>query len=169
MIKQQKFRQDLYYRINVIELYIPPLRERKEDIRPLCRYFIDKTNRENVLSIVDISPKALDLLIQYDWPGNVRELRHNVERASFIRGSGMVEYEPFRQIKERMSQINVQEVETAINGPEILRLEQVRAHAEIEEIKKALLLSKGNKSQAAKLLGVDRTILYDKMKKYEIQ
>ena len=169
LIKQQKFRQDLYYRINVIELYIPPLRERKEDIRPLCRYFIDKTNRENGLSIVDISPKALDLLIQYDWPGNVRELRHNVERACFIRGAGMLEYEHFRQIKERMSQNNVQEVETALNGPEILTLEQVRAHAEIEEIKKALLLSKGNKSQAAKLLGVDRTILYDKMKKYEIQ
>lgn len=169
LIKQQKFRQDLYYRINVIELYIPPLRERKEDIRPLCRYFIDKTNRENGLSIVDLSPKALDLLIQYDWPGNVRELRHNVERACFIRGAGMLEYEHFRQIKERMSQNNVQEVETALNGPEILTLEQVRAHAEIEEIKKALLLSKGNKSQAAKLLGVDRTILYDKMKKYEIQ
>ena len=81
----------------------------------------------------------------------------------------MLEYEHFRQIKERMSQNNVQEVETALNGPEILTLEQVRAHAEIEEIKKALLLSKGNKSQAAKLLGVDRTILYDKMKKYEIQ
>ena len=80
-----------------------------------CLLYTSKTNREIGLSIVDISPKALDLLIQYDWPGNVRELRHNVERACFIRGAGMLEYEHFRQIKERMSQNNVQEVETALN------------------------------------------------------
>lgn len=169
LIKQQKFRQDLYYRINVIELYIPPLRDRRDDIKPLCRYFIDKTNRENGLSIVDISPKALDLLLKYDWPGNVRELRHNIERACFIRGAGMLECEHFKQIEERMKQAGVQKTETSLSDGEIMPLEQARAHAEIEEIKKALLLSKGNKSQAAKLLGVDRTILYDKMKKYEIQ
>lgn len=169
LIKQQKFRQDLYYRINVIELYIPPLRERKEDIRPLCRYFIDKTNRENGLSIVDISPAALELLMKYNWPGNVRELRHNIERACFICGAGILEYEHFKQIELRMDNSADSEAETALSDSEVLSLEQARAYAEIEEIKKALLLSKGNKSQAAKLLGVDRTILYDKMKKYEIQ
>ncbi len=169
LIKEQKFRQDLYYRINVIELYIPPLRERKEDISPLCRYFIDKTNRENGLSIVDISPAALELLMKYDWPGNVRELRHNIERACFICGAGILEYEHFKQIELRMDSAADSNTETALSDSEVLSLEQARAYAEIEEIKKALLLAKGNKSQAAKLLGIDRTILYDKMKKYEIQ
>lgn len=118
---------------------------------------------------MDISPNALDLLLKYDWPGNVRELRHNIERACFIRGAGMLECEHFKQIEEKMKQVDVQKTETALSDGEIMPLEQARAYAEIEEIKKALLLSKGNKSQAAKLLGVDRTILYDKIKKYEIQ
>ncbi|MBR4410996.1 MAG: sigma 54-interacting transcriptional regulator [Firmicutes bacterium] len=170
LIANQKFRQDLYYRINVIEMVIPPLRSRKEDIKPLCRHFIDKINRENGLSIVDISASALELLESYDWPGNVRELRHIVEHACFLLGAGILEREHFKHLELKIGSQQPQEFMSSQGQEERFfeSLDEARAFAEMEEIKKALERTKGNKSQAAKLLKIDRTILYDKMKKYNI-
>jgi two-component system NtrC family response regulator len=82
LIREGRFREDLYYRINVVELRIPPLRERREDIAPLCERFIDQANQENGYAITGLEPEALKLLERCPWPGNVRELEHAVQRAA---------------------------------------------------------------------------------------
>jgi len=169
LIDQQKFRQDLYYRINVIEIKIPPLRSRKEDIPPLCSHFIEKINAEHGLSIVDISTSAMNLLMKYDWPGNVRELQHIIEHACFMLGAGILDVQHFRTLEDRIEASKQAEAETSPSADDtIMSLEEAKALAEINEIKKVLTQTKGNKSQAAKLLKIDRTILYDKIKKYNI-
>ena len=170
LIDEKKFRQDLYYRINAVELQIPPLRERKEDIELLVHYFIANTNSENGLSIVGIDPEALELLQSYDWPGNVRELRHIVERACFVVGAGILESKHFPEVEQKVKDKSNQE---EIVGEEGLRsdfdsLNDAKEYIETVEIKKALQKAKGNKSMAAKLLKIDRSVLYEKMKKYGI-
>lgn len=168
LIEEQKFRQDLYYRINVIEIKIPPLRARKEDIEPLSQHFIEKINAEHGLSIVGTSPDAMKLLMKYDWPGNVRELQHVIEHACFRVGAGILEMNHFKHLEERIEESRQHKEETADDDDKILSLDEVKALAEKKEIKKVLMQTKGNKSQAAKLLKIDRTILYDKIKKYDI-
>lgn len=170
LIVQQKFRQDLYYRINAIEISIPPLRERREDIESLIHYFISGTNRENGLSIVGISKDALNLLESYDWPGNVRELRHIIERACFIVGAGVLEREHFAEVEHKiMSKTNDSEISAQGDEPmEFESLSEAREYAEATEIRKALMKAKGNKSMAAKMLKVDRSVLYEKMRKYNL-
>lgn len=170
LIEQKKFREDLYYRINALELRIPPLRERKEDIEYLVLYFIQRTNAENGLSIVGPDAEALELLKSYEWPGNVRELKHVVERACFIVGAGMLEKKHFSVVQERiLLKSNESEIMTHDeNNMNFDSLNDAKEYAETVEIKKALLKANGNKSMAAKLLKVDRSVLYEKMKKYNI-
>lgn len=163
LIREKKFREDLYYRINVIEMHIPPLRERKEDIAPLCNYFINSINRENGLSIVGIEPSAMEELRGYVWPGNVRELRHLLERSCFMRGAGMLTADQFR--------LHAGSAEGGGDVPdtEVVPLYKACAQAEREQIERALKLVQGNKSTAAKLLQIDRSVLYDKIRKYQLE
>lgn len=170
LISQEKFRQDLYYRINAIEIKIPPLRERREDVEPLVRHFISTINKENGLSITDISKEALTLLESYDWPGNVRELRYVIERACFVVGAGILECKHFAEIESKiLNNSGGKEIESSFDSDmEFDSLSEAREYAELTEIKKALLKAKGNKSMAAKLLKVDRSVLYEKMKKYDL-
>ena len=169
LIAEDKFRQDLYYRINAIEINIPPLRTRKEDIMPLCRYFIDVINRQHGLSIAGVENAAIDLLSQYDWPGNVRELRHVVERACFMVGAGILKKDNFLDVEEKVRQHNFDREISHGRDMDFDSLSEARNYAEITEIKKALSKANGNKSLAAKILKIDRTILYDKIKKYNIE
>lgn len=178
LVAQKKFRQDLYYRINVIEMYIPPLRERKEDIKPLCEHFINGINRQFGLSIVGVSSSAVEWLQKHEWPGNVRELYHAVERACFYLGAGQLEREHFSLVNLEQTPhgnnlpqtVKEYENEDTIGiGQDMISLEEARVKAEIAQIKLALKHTRGNKSKAAKLLQVDRTILYDKIKKYGIE
>jgi transcriptional regulator with PAS, ATPase and Fis domain len=81
MIRLQQFRQDLYYRLKVVDLHLPPLRERKEDIPELVGFFIRHHNARLGLNVQDVTPPAMDALMRYDWPGNIRELNHAIERA----------------------------------------------------------------------------------------
>ncbi len=171
LIEKNLFRQDLYYRINTVEMEIPPLRERKDDIEILIHHFIAEANRENGLSIVGIDNEALCFLKHYDFPGNVRELKHIIERACFIVGAGVLEKKHFSEVEKKMAMKDT----TEIAGPaeeefniDFDSLNDAKEFAETVAIKRALAEAKGNKSLAAKMLKVDRSVLYEKMKRYNI-
>ena len=93
LVEKRLFREDLYYRINVIEINVPPLRERKEDIEPLCDFFIAKVSKENGYNIDGINPDVIDYFKKYNWPGNIRELEHVIERAALACKRGTIELE----------------------------------------------------------------------------
>lgn len=156
-VKEGRFREDLYYRLNVIEVRIPSLRERKEDIEVLTRHFIEKYGRENNKRITGISDEALEILKNYAWPGNIRELRNIIERAVVLVGSEMV---------------GVEELPERIKSDQGLRsaqsLKEKLDYYEEKIIKNALYVHNGNKEQTARDLGVDLATLYRKIKKLGI-
>lgn len=165
LVRQGTFRSDLYYRINTVEIRVPPLRERMEDIEPLCRYFIEKINRENGVFITDIQKSALGLLEEYQWEGNVRELEHVLERACVAAGAGELTVRDFDFLLERMLRNAAQNQSIDV----VENLQEKTAKAEREEIIKALVQTNGNKTKTAQILGIDRTVLYQKIKKYQIK
>lgn len=172
MIKNGTFREDLYYRINTIELKIPPLRKRLEDIPALCEHFISKINSEAGGNTAGISPDVIALFQQYRWPGNVRELEHILERLCFQSQNRMITRGDCGFFREKLSHSEAPEstVETGKHNPgsEKDSLRFSRKQAETEAILNALEQCHGNKSQAAKMLGIDRSSLYYKLKKYQI-
>ena len=166
MVKKGKFREDLYYRINVIELNIPPLNKRLEDIELLINYFIEKYNNIYGLGIVGIDKKVVEELKKYNWPGNVRELENAVKGACVIKASGILEYEDFEIFNRDLSS----ESDNVVNvASEYFSLEDIKEEVEKKYITKVLLKTGGNKSHAAKILDIDRTYLYTKLKKYNIK
>ncbi len=147
LIKQGQFREDLYYRLSVVKLLLPPLRERREDIPALVNYFIEKYSRKYSRKIRGISPEAMRTLLSYNFPGNVRELENIIEHAVITcRGT---------LIKQEDLQIEVEN-----NSVEMVE--------ERERIRKVLEETGGNKSLAAKILGMHRTTLWRKLKEYGI-
>ena len=144
------FREDLYYRINTINIHIPPLRERKEDILPLAEFFLRKFSREMGKDIKGFDREARKALLSYQWPGNVRELINVVERAVVLTRKNII---------------------TA----DLLMLEQLKSpfptleELEREHIKKALKISGGNLTRASELLGIHRNTLREKLKKYNLR
>lgn len=162
------FREDLYYRLNVIQLYIPPLRERPEDIPALCRFYLEHFNRKFQKSLQDIEPGFLETMEQYDWKGNVRELRNVMERcALFSQGPLLTGIESSLALPGRGRP-------AAQDGFPVrdLRRESVDLRQEVEAfemayIKKALELTGGNLSQAAQLLGVTRFTLKRRLEQQE--
>lgn len=160
------FRRDLLYRINIVELKMPALRDRLEDILPLSKYFIDKINTSYGLGITDINKDVLALFYEYKWIGNVRELEHILECACIIAGSGPLKLEYFKVF---LSRIYKNENTSEISGDKENSLNEVTAMAEKEMIYKTLIEAKGNKSAVAKLLRIDRSSLYNKLKKYGIK
>ena len=163
LVKQGLFREDLYYRINVVELNIPPLRERLEDLPALIEYCINRINSELGLSIDGVEDQVLKLFSAYHWPGNIRELDHALERVSNEILCGVLPIDNFDFLKKRMSS------SLATNSSsESLSLEEIRANVEHVAIQKALLQAKGNKTIAAQILGIDRSVLYDKIRKYGV-
>ncbi|SCG81850.1 Signal-transduction and transcriptional-control protein [Proteiniborus sp. DW1] len=159
-IVKGKFRQDLYYRLNVIRINVPPLRERLDDIPLLTRHMIkDLSNRIGVDS-KEIAPETMDILQSYSWPGNVRELRNVLESALNL-VKGKVIYP--EHLPEHMVQHSCKE---KINAEEGLLLKDIVAQAEIKAIKEALRKAKGSRTEAAKMLGIHRTALYKKLGAY---
>ncbi|MGL4484987.1 MAG: sigma-54 interaction domain-containing protein [Anaerovoracaceae bacterium] len=154
------FRQDLYYRLNVLSLSVPPLRERKEDIPLLGKHFVDKIKKQEGIPVKDISDKAMKALIAYDWPGNIREFENTIERASnFIGENGIIEREDLTQRISGIKETRQEEKRSNYNYKEYMR------RAEKELINDCILLCKGNRSKAAKMLGISRTSLYEKLGK----
>lgn len=150
LVAEGKFREDLYFRINVIEMNIPPLRERKGDIPALADTFIRKFNKLFTRHVDGISDSALEALLRYDWPGNIRELENIIERMMNYVESGL---------------IDIQDVPDEIRRPVIRTVKAVRDLASIEQeaIRSALEEAGGNKTRAAKNLGISRSKLYEKL------
>lgn len=162
-IKQGSFREDLFYRLNVVKIQIPPLRERREDIRPLVEHFVERYARENGKKIEGLSKEALDLLVRYDYPGNVRELENIVERAVVIARGSVIQSEdlPFNL---RPTREPSQEYVPGKAG--------LRAAVEALEkrlIEKAMAEANSNQTKAARLLGLSERMLRYKLKKYGLK
>ncbi|MBF7084567.1 sigma-54-dependent Fis family transcriptional regulator [Desulfallas sp. Bu1-1] len=160
LIREGLFREDLFYRLNVVQIHLPPLRERREDIPLLVEHFIQKFG--TAYKVNSISPEAMSLLEQYDWPGNVRELQNIVERASIIcRGH---EIQP-EHLPSEIQRIHTQKRGIIIRFPDQgLSMEQL----EKELIVKALEKSGGNQTKAAKLLGISRSAFLYRSQKHGI-
>lgn len=156
MVDKGSFRLDLYYRLNVVNLRIPPLRERKDDIVVLSNYLIKKISKAEDIYVEKISTKAMEFLIRYDWPGNVRELENILERAiNFLDEDTKI------MTKHLPPKI------TGMTGAEaVISLKDTMDKVEKEVLINSLILSKGNKSEAADALGISRTSFYDKMQKH---
>jgi transcriptional regulator with PAS, ATPase and Fis domain len=165
LVRKGEFREDLYYRINVVEIPIPPLRDRPEEIRELTLHFIDKINTNHGLGITGIGDDILELFATYKWPGNIRELEHVMERAAVMSVSGELGLSHFDYLLPRL--LRDAERSFAVSGAET-RLESVKDDAEKQAILSALSKTKGNKSAAASELGIHRTVLYTKMKKHRM-
>lgn len=156
MIKEGQFRSDLYYRLNVVTLNIPALRERKDDLVLLINSLLSKISQRESLGAITVSTQAMQLLKNYDWPGNVRELENVLERAINFIGTD--------------KKIQPNHLPSRITGMEVAadmrNLKEIIESAELEGIKNALRQSKNRKTKAAQQLGISRTTLYEKMVKY---
>jgi PAS domain S-box-containing protein len=160
MVAHGRFRRDLFYRLNVIPLNVPPLRERREDIMPLARLILREILKETTDGEIEIDQQAETILRNYDWPGNVRELSNVLERIiSSLEG---------KTIFARHVPMHLCGKPKGTAFPQALMLKEAMHRAEQEAIRHALAASKGNKAQAAKLLGIHRTLLYKKMRKHGI-
>jgi DNA-binding NtrC family response regulator len=162
-VREGSFREDLYYRLKVMEINIPPLRERKEDILPLAKFFLESLNREFGKNIEGISKQAEELLLSYSWPGNVRELRNVMERAAILCTSSMIEPKHLPlELRQRESRVAVPA--DLGDNPNDDSLEA----AEKRHILKVLEKTGGNKSKAARLLNISRSTLREKLRQYGI-
>ncbi len=159
-VEQGQFRKDLYYRLNVIPIHIPPLRERKADIPFIAGKLIETLNRDLGTGVPKISPEVLAILENYDWPGNVRELANILERAIYAVEGDTIEIHHLPFFLQRMKQ--------GFAKTQPSHLKRLREDMEKEALLHAIRVSKDNKNRAAKLLGIHRTALYKKMKKLNI-
>lgn len=157
MVREQKFRQDLLYRINTVEIHLPPLRERQEDIPLLAKHYLEYYAKKYRKNTKQLSPLAVKHLEQYDFPGNVRELQHAIERAIILSDSPVLQPSDFFFLAQQPIMGGAQE-----NTPESLNLDEVEKVA----IDRALLKHNGNISKAAKELGLTRASLYRRLEKY---
>lgn len=160
-IADGEFRRDLYYRLNVVPLDIPPLRERIGDVQVLLQHFISQFTREHGLPKVSISKSALNRLVGYAWPGNVRELRNVCERLCILLAGRIIEENNLPPEIVSRAPAQRPEIELPERG---INLEQV----EIDLIRQALQRTNGNRSRSAKLLGISRDTLLYRMQKYGI-
>jgi two-component system response regulator AtoC len=166
LVEQHKFRDDLFYRLNVININMPPLRERKEDIPPLVEHFLGKHRYSATAQPAGISEEALKRLMEYDWPGNVRELENVVERAVVLsRGQIITSRElPFGDHDTDHEEEGGDEV-----SAEKSFFKKSVAQFEKDLIMKALRDANGNRSKAAEMLGIYRRLLYAKIKEYGLE
>jgi DNA-binding NtrC family response regulator len=161
-----RFRQDLYYRLEVIPIRIPPLRERQEDIPALAQHFLDEFNRELRRETEGLTPAAIALLLAHDWPGNVRELRNVIERVMILEDKHVIDagdLPTFRKTAEPSGDDGAPEVGRRLPVGRLSLDELERA-----AIRQALDASGGNQVRAAKLLGISRDTLRYRIKKYEL-
>ena len=161
-IEAGRFREDLYYRLNVVALEMPPLRERREDIPLLAQHFLEALSRDNRKNIKGFTPQAMDRLIRYDWPGNVREVMNAVERGVVLSRSEYLDEQVLSLIPRDESL-----------SREVLSRHGVNADMPLDEVEKASILKTlesagGNKSEAARRLGITRRTLHKRLKLYGV-
>jgi two-component system nitrogen regulation response regulator NtrX len=161
-ITKGNFREDLYYRLNVIPIYIPPLRKRKEDIPLLIEYFLSKLKNNNELRIKSFDPDALEVLKSFPWPGNIRQLKNIIDRINILNPSDVVTREFVSSILEGKTQIDIDSYNEA-------DLKSLRESYEKEIIMSRLKKFNFNITKTAQSLDIERTNLYKKLKRYGIQ
>ena len=181
-VKDGQFRQDLYYRLAIISIFLPTLRERKEDILPLVEFFISRYNRKFRKNVTGITDDTRKLMLKYDWPGNVRELKNAVERAMILEEKTELnpDYLPFA-VAQQQSALTAFEISSANNGGNaakelpngrsLPRLEIPEGGTSLEEVERELVeiamgQANGNQTHAAKLLDISRDALRYKLKKF---
>jgi PAS domain S-box-containing protein len=171
MVAEGRFREDLYYRLNVFTLEIPPLRERREDIPELVQIFIHEYSVTHDQPVPRIAPEVMQILFDYDWPGNIRQLRNVIERLSILQEGGIIQPEHLpHSIRAQAAPIApavplTSGFQTPLRAAAVLPEQPL---SERERILAALDRTYGNKKAAAELLGISRGTLYNKMRKYGI-
>ena len=155
-VKAGKFREDLFYRLQVMPIHLPPVRERRGDIPLLAGYYIDRFNREFRKHVRGLSPAATELLQQYAWPGNVRELRNAIERAMLLIDREWLEPDDFTTLTRTVAPTQFR------LPPEGVNLEEV----ERQLLQQALERAGGNQTQAAQLLGINRDQVRYRIEKF---
>ncbi len=158
LVEEGKFREDLYYRLNVVQILIPPLRDRKDDIPLLASHFIAKANEKNRMNIQGISEDAMGYLMNYDWPGNIRELENIIEGAGNFTGEDGIIYPT--QLPQHISGSGIEPNEENL----AVQLDEMEKNI----ILRSLMNNHGSKVATAKALGISRTSLYEKMQKHDI-
>lgn len=167
MIEEGLFREDLYYRLMVLNITIPPLRERPEDIIPCCEFFMKQAMRINNSEMKTIDDSAKKLLIEYDWPGNGRELRNVINRVYVMSNSSVITREDLIGAF-LSSKVNLSNLSKSKTPEEMLREKRMEVNRSyVALLKEALLLANGNKTEAAKLIGVSRKTVYNMLEKYK--
>ncbi len=165
MVEEKRFRQDLFYRLNVIPIVIPPLRERRTDIPLLIDHFLARFNQSKHTEVVGLDDEALRLLTEYDWPGNIRELENMMERLAVLKKQGILSSEDLPQKISRRSiipELKEQFIRLSEDGIHLSReVEQYEKHLIMEALKKA----NGVTARAAQLLHLNRTTLVEKLKR----
>jgi DNA-binding NtrC family response regulator len=157
-VRDGNFRDDLYYRLNVVTIHLPPLRERREDIPLLMRHFLERTGNELRKEVSEISEGALSILMKYDWPGNVRELENAIERAIITCKTRVLAEEDFAFLGQGSGGRQNWEI------PKNMTLDEVEKQVIVTTLER----TGGNIKEAASLLGIDRSTLYDRIKKYRL-
>ena len=153
-IKEGSFREDLYYRLNVFSIMLPPLRERRTDIPLIAKYFLTKYAQSMNKNVLDFSPEALEMIGGYDWPGNIREVRNVVERAMVV---------------AKGNQIQVEDLSFPFPSQSMSFVGESLEDVEKNHIEKILNLTKGNIAQAAEILKLSRLTIYNKIEKYHLK
>jgi len=151
-VKRQQFREDLYYRLNVVHIKVPPLRDRTEDLAELAQSFVRSYTAKHGRHVSDVSAEALSLLGEYEFPGNVRELANLIERAVIIASRKRIEVEHLPE-----------PIRAAVQVQRRRRQPQSLAEVEAEYVAEILASTKGNKTEAARILGISRKNLYEKL------
>jgi two-component system, NtrC family, response regulator HydG len=168
LVARKMFREDLFYRINVVPIYVPTLRERLEDIPLLAQTFIDRIAARSGKAISGLSSQALEVMLAYDWPGNVRELRNTIEHAFVLCQEPLIEP---RHLSPQITAPNDPDrVESPTAGPSSTETLQARRRVmERERVVQALKDAGGSRTKAAEILGVSRVTVWKKIKKFEIR
>ena len=160
LVNEGKFRDDLFYRLSVVSVSLPPLRERREDIPLLANAFLGQCSRDNSKPVREMTPEALNVLMAYDWPGNVRELRNTIEQMVVL---------------ARAERLTLRDVPAAIRGgADLTKISVVRTGMTVEEAERQLIVQAlketgGNRTRAAEKIGISRRTLHRKLKKYGLE
>ena len=158
-----EFREDLYHRLNEFKIYVPPLRERTDDLNAFIRYFINKTNAELGKNVTNFSPELMSMLYKYDWPGNLRELGNVIKRLVLLTPDGAT-----ATIEGLPEEMRYSIIKTSPQKASTANLKKLQEEHEKEMITSVLHQVRFNKSKAAKILQIDRKTLYYKLEKYQI-
>ncbi|MEH6947822.1 sigma 54-interacting transcriptional regulator [Bacillus sp. JJ634] len=171
MVREGKFREDLYYRLNVIPIYIPPLRERKDDIPLLIGYHIKSICKKHQIPLKDISKETVSAMMEYEWPGNVRELVNVIERLVTLVEGPCIYLDDFQQyfltLNTKVNKVNIESKHDSISDLE--NIKNIGLNKERELLLQIIKEEKGNKTRAAKKLGISRGTLYNKLREFNIE